>query len=117
MVGAGGLTSYLCLFYKNEQGNTVGDSIPSVIALIGTGRKVLVCLFPSGKSLICESTAAAQVVYLPGRDGRKMISSSKISARQLTVQERQKLREALGGQLGDTRFIRSPGVCSRAAVQ
>lgn len=43
MVGVAWLTSYLCLFYKNEQGNTVGNSIRSVIALTGTGRKV--CVF------------------------------------------------------------------------
>lgn len=45
MAGVCGLTSYPCLFYKNEQGNTAGDSNRSVIALIGTGRSRSICVF------------------------------------------------------------------------
>lgn len=94
MVGVCGLTSYLCLFYKNEQGNTVCDSIRSVIALIGTGRKVFVCLFTQEILWFVKALQQLKWSISQRRDGRKMISSSKISARKkhLTIDSPRKER-------------------------
>lgn len=95
------------------------STIQSTHGLIGTGCKVLVCLFRLGNPLISESVVADQVACFTGWYRQNIVSSSKISEQRPPDQETQKVGRVLWGWLLHVGFICSPGVlwiccsCSR----